>query len=256
MQIRTDQLLKISNKMDKIKTALVTGANKGIGLATVRGLAKLGYKVWLGSRDKIRGQRAIDQLQSEGLVVELLLLDVSDDSSVQAAVDAVSAQTPQLDLLINNAGVALDLNVSPANESLASIRAMYEVNLFGPIRVTQAFLPLLKAAEEARIVILSSIVGSLTLSSDPSVIYGQVNFMGYSSSKAALNMVTVALAKELGPLGIKVYAVEPGHIQTDLNNNTGTLSTDEGAAVPLRYATMKLDVPNGGFFGPEGILPW
>jgi len=242
--------------MENIKTALVTGANKGIGLATVRGLAKLGYKVWLGSRDKSRGQLAVDQLKSEGLVVELLLLDVSDDNSVQAAVGVLSAQIGKLDVLINNAGVALDLNVSPVNESLDSIRAMYEVNLFGPIRVTQAFLPLLKAAKEARIVMLSSIVGSLALSSDTSVIYGQVNFMGYSSSKSALNGVVVALAKELGPLGMKVYAVEPGHIQTDLNGNTGTLSTDEGAAVPLRYATMNLDVPNGGFFGPEGILPW
>lgn len=238
------------------KTALVTGGNKGIGLATVEGLAKKGYKVWLGSRDISRGQSAVDLLRSRGLDVQLLVIDVSDDSSVTAAAKALAGETGHLDILINNAGVNLDPKSQPSLESLDLMRQMFETNTFGPVRVTQALLPLLRAASQARIVMVSSIVGSLALSSNTDVIYGQVNFMGYSSSKAALNMVTASFAKELGPTGIKVYAIEPGHIRTDLNDNTGTLTPEEGAAVPLRYITMDLDVPNGGFFGPDGILPW
>ena len=242
--------------MNSVKTALVTGANKGIGLATVEGLARQGYKVWLGSRDFSRGQSAVDSLRSRGLDVHLLTMDVADDNSVIQAARVLTGQTTHLDILINNAGVALNLKSLPSDENMNLIRETFETNTFGPIRVTQALLPLLKAAGQARIIMLSSIVGSIGLSSDPDVIYGQVNFMGYSASKAALNMITAAFAKELGPSGIKVYAVEPGHIRTDLNDNTGTLSTEEGADVPLSYATMELDVPNGGFFGPKGILPW
>lgn len=242
--------------MNNLKTALVTGANKGIGLATVEGLAKDGYKVWLGSRDSSRGQAAVDHLRSKGLDVYLLVIDVADDSSVIQAARILSEQIPHLDVLINNAGVALNLKSLPSGENMDLIRQTFETNTFGPIRVTQALLPLLKAADQARIIMLSSIVGSIGLSSDPDVIYGMVNFMGYSASKAALNMVTAAFAKELGPSGIKVYAVEPGHIRTELNDNTGTLSTQEGAAVPIKYATMALEAVNGGFFGPEGILPW
>jgi NAD(P)-dependent dehydrogenase (short-subunit alcohol dehydrogenase family) len=186
----------------------------------------------------------------------LLLIDVANDDSVTEAARILTGQTAHLDILINNAGVALNLKSLPSDEKMELIRETFETNTFGPIRVTQALLPLLKAASQARIIMLSSIVGSIVLSSDPDIIYGQVNFLGYSSSKAALNMITAAFAKELGPSGIKVYAVEPGHIKTDLNDNTGTLSAEEGAAVPLRYATMNLDVSNGGFFGPEGILPW
>ncbi|MGN8055994.1 SDR family NAD(P)-dependent oxidoreductase [Pedobacter sp. 22163] len=242
--------------MDNLRTALVTGANKGIGLATVEGLAREGYKVWLGSRNQSRGQAAVEKLRSKGLDVHLLLIDVANDNSVKEAARVLNAQTAYLDILINNAGVALNLKSLPSDEQMDMIRETFETNTFGPIRVTQALLPLLRAASKARIIMLSSIVGSIGLSSDPDVIYGQVNFMGYSSSKAALNMITAAFAKELGPSGIKVYAVEPGHIRTDLNDNTGSLTAEEGAAVPLRYATMNLEVSNGGFFGPEGILPW
>ena len=242
--------------MSNLKTALVTGANKGIGLATVEGLARQGYKVWLGSRDHSRGQAAVEVLRSKGLDVHLLLIDVANDDNVTEAARILTRQTAHLDILINNAGVALNLKALPSEEKIDVIRETFETNTFGPIRVTQALLPLLKAAGQARIIMLSSIVGSIGLSSDTDIIYGQVNFMGYSSSKAALNMITAAFAKELGPTGIKVYAVEPGHIRTDLNDNTGTLSAEEGAAIPLRYATMNLDLANGGFFGPEGILPW
>lgn len=243
-------------KVNSPKTALVTGANKGIGFATVKTLARQGYRVWLGSRDAALGNAAVQKLRTEGLDVRLLLIDVTGDTSVQQAAAMLAAETPHLNLLINNAGISLDLVSPPSIESLESVRQTYEVNVFGPIRVTQSFLPLLKAAPQARIIMVSSIIGSITLSQDKSTVYGQVNYMGYSSSKSALNAVIVAFAKELEALEIKVYAIEPGHIKTDLNGNTGTLSPDEGAAVSVKYATTTDDLPTGSFFGPQGILPW
>ena len=195
-------------------------------------------------------------LRAQGLDVHFLRLDVTSEASVQRAAADLAAQTDSLAVLINNAGINLSPDELPSAEQLASIRQVYEVNTFGPIRVTQAFLPLLRAAGSARVVMVSSIVGSLALSSDPTTIYGQVNFMGYSSSKAALNGITVAFAKELAPLGIQVNAIEPGHINTDLNRHTGTQPPAEGANVVVRYATLDDAGPTGGFFGPQGALPW
>jgi NAD(P)-dependent dehydrogenase (short-subunit alcohol dehydrogenase family) len=242
--------------MSKPKTALVTGANKGIGFATVQALAEAGYRVWLAARESARGEAAVAALRAQALDVHFLLLDVTSEASVQQAAAALAAQTDSLDVLINNAGINLSPDDRPSTEPLASIRQVYEVNTFGPIRVTQAFLPLLRAAGSARVVMVSSIVGSLALSSDQTTIYGQVNFMGYSSSKAALNGITVAFAKELEPLGIKVNAIEPGHIDTDLNRHTGTKPPEEGANVVVRYAMMDDAGPTGGFFGSQGALPW
>jgi NAD(P)-dependent dehydrogenase (short-subunit alcohol dehydrogenase family) len=137
------------------------------------------------------------------------------------------------------------------------IREVYETNVFGQIRVTQAFLPLLKAADGARIVMMSSGVGSLALITDPSSIYSTVNFLAYSSSKTALNAVTVAFAKELEPHGIKVNAVEPGNAATDLNDGVGMLTAAEGAVSAMRLATIDRDGPNGGFFAIDGSRqPW
>jgi len=242
--------------MSNQKTALVTGANKGIGFATVRGLAKQGYQVWLGARDRGLGERAVEKLRSEGLDVQFLSIDVSNDSSVQQAALILGKQINHLDLLINNAGMGPNMDTSPSVENVESIHKIYQVNVFGPIRVTQALLSLLRSAREARIIMVSSILGSLALGLDDSIIYGQVNMLGYSSSKTALNAVTAAFAKELKAEGIKVYAVEPGNIKTDLNNNTGKLSTDEGAIVPLRYSNLENEAESGGFFGPDGELPW
>lgn len=241
--------------MDK-KTALVTGANKGIGFATVKLLAEKGFKVWLGARDRARGQSAVDKLRKEGLDVTFLTIDVSDDRSVNDAAIQMERETGILDVLINNAGIGIDLGVPPSRELIQNIRAQYEVNTFGPIRTTQAFLPLLKASPKANILMLSSIVGSIGLSSDPDIIYGQVNFGGYSSSKAALNALTVSFAKELAEFRISVNALEPGHIKTDLNNNTGDESPETAAKLILQYALQENLAPTGGFFGPDGTLPW
>lgn len=158
--------------------------------------------------------------------------------------------------LVNNAGILSDVITPPSQVSIKDMKAVYEVNLFGPVRVTQAFLSLLKASGEARIVMMSSGVGSLTLITDPTSIYSGVNLLDYTSSKVALNAVTVSFAKELEPFGIKVNAVEPGHVRTDLNANTGFLTADEGAATAIKMALTGPDGPTGGFFGSHGRQPW
>lgn len=238
------------------RQALVTGANKGIGLAIAKGLAEAGFFVWIGARDRSRGEQAVAQLRSVGLDAGLLEIDVAIEDSVYQAAAILSEQIGALDILINNAGIAVDMTKAPSEVRMQDMKAVYEVNLFGPVRVTQAFLPLLKKADQARIVMMSSGVGSLTLITDPTSIYSTVNLLDYTSSKVALNAVTVSFAKELEPLGIKVNAVEPGHVRTDLNGNSGILTPEEGATTVIKMALLGPDGPTGGFFGSHGRQPW
>ena len=236
--------------------ALVTGANKGLGLAIAKGLASAGLSVWMGARDRSRGEDAVQTLRGEGFDVRLIQVDVADDASVCRAAETVRQEIDALDVLVNNAGIVLDLQTPPSELSMDNVKATYEVNLFGPIRVTQAFAPLLKAADNARIVNMSSGLGSLTLITDPTSLFSTVNLLAYTSSKVALNAVTVSFAKEFEPFGIKVNAVEPGHVRTDLNDNTGFLTPEEGAATAIRMALIGADGPTGGFFGNDGRQPW
>lgn len=242
--------------MNNKRQALVTGANKGIGLAIAKGLAEAGFFVWIGARDRSRGEQAVAQLRNIGLDADLLDLDVAVEDSVYRAAAILSEQIGALDILINNAGIAVDMTKAPSEVRMQDMKAVYEVNLFGPVRVTQAFLPLLKKADQARIVMVSSGVGSLTLITDPTSIYSTVNLLDYTSSKVALNAVMVSFAKELESLGIKVNAVEPGHVRTDLNGNSGILTPEEGAATVIKMALLGLDGPTGGFFGSHGRQPW
>ncbi len=242
--------------MNTKRQALVTGGNKGIGLAIAKALAEADFFVWIGARDKHRGEQAVATLQKAGLDVGLLELDVALEESVYHAAAELSTHISSLDVLVNNAGIAVDMTKAPSEVRMADMKAVYEVNLFGPVRVTQAFLPLLKAANQARIVMMSSGVGSLTLITDPTSIYSTVNLLDYTSSKVALNAVTVSFAKELEPFGIKVNAVEPGHVRTDLNGNTGVLTPEEGAAIAVKMAMLGPDGPTGGFFGSHGRQPW
>jgi len=242
--------------MTRKRQALVTGANKGIGLAIAKGLAEEGFSVWVGSRDRKRGEEAVATLRESGLDVRLLELDVADESSVNSAAATLASEIDALDVLINNAGIAVDMTRPPSLVRMEDMKAVYEVNLFGPVRVTQAFLPLLKTADNARIVMMSSGVGSLALITDPTSIYSTVNLLDYTSSKVALNAITVSFAKELAPLGIKVNAVEPGHVRTDLNGNSGVLTPEEGAQTAIRMALLGTDGPTGGFFGSHGRQPW
>ena len=238
------------------RTALVTGANKGIGLAVARGLGKLGYRVWAGARDPVRGHAAVARLVEEGLDARFLRLDVENATSVREAAKLLASETDHLDVLVNNAGIVRGAAQPPSEQTMDDLRAVYEVNVFGPIRVTQEFLPLLKAASGARVVMMISGLGSLTLVRDATSTYSSVNLLAYSSSKTALNAVSVAFAKELGDFGIKVNAVEPGNVATDLNGNQGSLTPEQGAVSAIRLATIGADGPSGGFFGLEGEQPW
>ena len=238
------------------RQALVTGANKGIGLAIARGLAKAGMSVWMGSRDVSRGREAVKTLKDEGLDVRLLEIDVADEDSVRRAAETVAKEVDGLHVLVNNAGIIIEASTPPSELKMENIKATFEVNLFGPIRVTQAFVPLLKAAQDARVVMMGSGVGSLTLITDPTSIFSSVNFLDYTASKVALSAVTVSFARELEPFGIKVNVVEPGHVRTDLNGNSGFLTPDEGAATALKMSLLGNDGPTGGFFGSHGRQPW
>jgi len=242
--------------MNSRPSALITGANKGIGFSIAKGLGELGYQVWVGSRDAIRGRLAVEELETAGIDARLLMLDVTDRSSVEAAAAFMRRHVDGLDVLVNNAGIILGASEPPSEQSMQELKAVYEVNVFGAVRVTQAFLRLLKSAPGARIVMMSSGLGSLGLVTDPDSIYFTANLLAYNSSKTALNAISVAFAKELKPFGIKVNAVEPGSVATDLNGYSGVLTPDQGAVSAIRMATIGRDGPTGGFFGNEGPQPW
>jgi NAD(P)-dependent dehydrogenase (short-subunit alcohol dehydrogenase family) len=242
--------------MSTRKTALVTGANKGIGREIARQLGQRGYSVWLGCRDAARGEEAAAALRKEGIDAHALALDVTDDASVKQAAESYGQANDTLDALVNNAGVATGGYAAPSEASLADMRALYEVNVFGPVRVTQAFLPFLRKTGQGRIVMMSSSLGSIAEQLDmTSGTYG-VNLVGYNSSKSALNMITVAFAKELLAHGIKVNAANPGYVATDLNNNQGYRSVEQGATVAVHLATLGPMGPSAGFFndGSENTL--
>ncbi|WP_375452176.1 SDR family oxidoreductase [uncultured Devosia sp.] len=238
------------------KTALITGANKSIGYETARQLGKLGYRVLLGARDLERGRSAAQALVAEGLDIRPLSIDVTDEASIRDAAAWVSDHDGKLDILINNAGIPGRQPVAPSEQGVDDIRAIYETNVFGPIRVTQAFLPLLKAAERANIVMVSSGLGSLGWLSDPANMFFGVNILGYNSSKTALNAVTVAFAKELADTAIKVNAADPGYTATDFNGHTGYRTVEQAAAGIVWLATLDASGPNGAFYFEQTQVPW
>jgi NAD(P)-dependent dehydrogenase (short-subunit alcohol dehydrogenase family) len=237
------------------KTALVTGANKGIGREIVRRLAALDYVVWLGSRDAGRGEEAAAALRKGGGDVRFLALDVADDASVARAAAALSRDTDRLDVLVNNAGIAGE-DAAPSAASVEAMKAVYEVNVFGVVRVTQAFLPLLRAAPAARIVMISSGLGSLARTSAPGHAFHRFNPLAYNSSKTALNALTVIFARELRDSKIKVNAGAPGYTATDLNNHSGTRTVAQAAEIAVKLATLPDDGPTGGYFDDEGPVAW
>lgn len=242
--------------MTASKNALVTGANKGIGHEVARRLAATGFKVWLGARDAQRGTAAAQALRAEGLDVHWLAIDVTNEESVARAAEAVRAAGPSLDVLVNNAGIAIRYDLPPSQQNVADISATYDVNVFGPIRVTHAFLSLLLASPAARIVMVSSYAASLGRALQPGSPSYPVNMMGYGSSKTALNAITVAFAKEFAPRGIKVNAAAPGYTATDLNDHKGHRTVQQAAEIIVRLATLDADGPTAGYFDENGPLPW
>jgi NAD(P)-dependent dehydrogenase (short-subunit alcohol dehydrogenase family) len=238
------------------RSVLITGANKSIGYETARQLGALGYRVWLGSRDEARGGAAVQRLLDEGHDVRLLAIAVDSDASVKDAAAQVQAEDGKLDVLINNAGILGAEPSSPSTQSVDGIRMVYETNVLGPIRVTQAFLPLLKASDQANIIMVSSGLGSLAWTTDPSHPYHAVNALGYMSSKTALNSVAVAFSKELAADGIHVNAVDPGYTATDFNGHSGYRSVEQAAAGIVWLATQGTSGPTGGFYFDETVAPW
>lgn len=234
-------------------TALVTGANRGLGLETARQLGTLGWTVFVGARDRDRGDEAVAGLVAEGADARLVQLDVTSDESVEAAADRVTEDVGHLDVLVNNAGI-----VGGPADALATapgdFLAVYGVNLLGPVRVTRALLPLLRAAALPRIVMVSSGMGSLAVTTDPDRLESGFVSLVYPSSKAALNMVTTMYAKALP--GWKVNAADPGYTATDLNRHTGHKTVEQGAKAIVDLATLGPDGPTGGFFDDSGSVPW
>ena len=245
-----------------MKKVLITGANKGIGLETARQLLQNGYYVYLGSRTLENGQAAVAKLNAEGLdQVEAIVLDVTNDLSVMAARQEIGSKTESLDVLINNAGINGGFPQSSLAASVDQFKTVFDTNLYGVVRVTQAFIDLLKKSTEPRIVNVSSSGSSLTLHSDPSWKYYSHKAALYPSSKAALNMYTIDLAYQLRDTAFKVNAVCPGFVATDFNAHRGTGTAQEGGSRIAKYAMIGDEGPTGHFiaeeYNPEtGETPW
>ncbi|RYX84372.1 SDR family oxidoreductase [bacterium] len=237
------------------RVALITGANKGIGLEIARQLGQNGLTVLVGARDAGRGEEATQTLQSEGVDARFVAIDVNDQSSIEAAAKTIESDFGRLDVLVNNAGVALE-STGASEASLEVVRRTFDTNFFGVVAVTQALLPLIRKSESGRIVNVSSGLGSLTQLSDPSNQYYAVNPFGYNASKSALNAFTVSLAKELRDTNIKVNSADPGYTATDLNGNSGPQTIPEGAQSSVTLALLPDDGPTGGFFEAKGPVAW
>ena len=242
------------------RVALVTGANKGIGHEIARQLAGLGFTVFAAARDPERGEASATRLREEGLDIRFVELDVTKTATILAAARLIEEQAGRLDVLVNNAGIGI-LRKPPAVLTSDDVRTVYGTNVFGVISVTQAMLPLLERSVAGRVVNISSTLGSLDSASNPgretsSPAYATSVGLAYSTSKTALNAVTVCFANQLRATNIKVNAVCPGHVATDLNGFAGARTVEQGAREPVRLATLDADGPTGGFFDDNGPKPW
>ena len=243
---------------DSREIALITGANKGIGFEIARQLGAKGIIVLIGARDRARGDEAARRLQSEGIQATAVHLDVTDESTISKAAAFIDKTYGKLDMLVNNAGISLkEGRVPPSELDLGVFKKTYETNVFGLFAVTKAMLPLLRRSDTGHIVNMSSPMGSLTLTSDPNSLYAQMpQLLAYCSSKTAVNAITVFFANELRQTNIKVNAVSPGYVATDLNDHQGFLTPQQGAILPVAIATLTADGPTGRFFEGDGVVPW
>ncbi|MEV4898482.1 SDR family oxidoreductase [Nonomuraea sp. NPDC055795] len=233
-------------------TALITGANKGIGFEIARLLGERGVTAVVGARDEERGRAAAGRIGQP-----YVRLDVTDPASVRAAAKWLEEEYGTLDILVNNAGILVaQEDPRPSATEAAVLRQVYETNVFGVVTVTNAMLPLLRRAPAGRIVNMSSELGSLARTIDPDDPLYPHNYLAYNSSKSALNMVTISYAKELVDTPIKVNAANPGYCATDLNGHAGFRTAAQGAAIALHLATLAGDGPSGGHFEDAGPVPW
>lgn len=242
--------------MAELEVALVTGANKGIGFAIAEQVAATGRIVVLGTRDLDRGLSACESLLSLGHRTEAVVLDVRDAGSVASAAAWMDARFGHLDILVNNAGTGGPTE-APSDTSAREMRHVFDTNVFGVVSVINAMLPLLVRSGKGRIVNVASHLGSLTLMNDPDSPAAQVNLMAYQASKAALNAITIAYAKQFQGTTLSIHSANPGMVATDLNGHRGKLTPAEGARVVVALATRSLLAPSGSSVEDQGVLvPW
>ena len=245
-----------------MKSVLITGANRSIGLEIAKQLSKQGLFVYLGSRDLEKGNEVVKQLIKDGFQnIKAIQIDVTNPDSILAAKNIVESEQGKLDILINNAGISGEFPQNASDTNIKDIQNVFDTNFFGVISVTQAFLELLKKAENPRISNITSGLGSLTLHSDPTWKYYNFKTAGYGTSKAALNAYTIVLAYELKDLLFKVNAIDPGYTATDFNHHSGPGTVESAASFIIKHTVTDENGPNGQFFSNDiedetGISPW
>jgi NAD(P)-dependent dehydrogenase (short-subunit alcohol dehydrogenase family) len=244
--------------MNNKKTALITGANKGIGLETARQLGIKNVTVLVGARDLAKGESAVEELRRENIDAHAIAIDVSDPASIRNAAAQVEKDFGRLDILINNAGIMLDDRTKkPSEQSLEAWRKTFETNVFGLIATTQVFLPLLRKSDAGRIVNLSSILGSIHFHATPGApVYDSKETPAYNVSKSAVNAYTVQLAYELKETSIKVNAAHPGWVKTEMGGEGAMMEIEDGAKTSVALATIGPDGPNGAYQHMGETLPW
>lgn len=249
------------------RIALVTGANQGVGLEVTRQLVARGVTVYLGSRSFERGEAAAKQIGHGAIPVQI---DVTDTASIAAAAKRIRDESGRLDLLVQNAGISTTQARAPgaflddystrniaSTASIDEVRAIWDTNVFGVLAVYQAMLPLLRLSSDARIVVVSSGVGSLASNADPAFPYRKIYGPGYAASKTALNGITLAMMIELEDTGIKVNLVSPAFTATNLNNFAGTETIEDGSREVVRVALLGPDGPTNTFTRWENqTIPW
>ncbi|EJL69849.1 SDR family oxidoreductase [Chryseobacterium populi] len=245
-----------------MKSVLITGANRSIGLETAKQFSEKGLFVYIGSRNLENGEAAVKELNEKGYQnIKAIEIDVTNPDSITAAKNRVENEQGKLDILINNAGI-LGINPQTASAtSIQDIREVFDTNFFGVISVTQAFLNLLKKSESPRISNITSGLGSLTLHSDPSWKYYDVKTAAYGPSKSALNAYTIALAYELKDSPFKVNVIDPGYTATDFNHHSGPGSVERAASFIVKHTLTDENAPTGEYFSNDiedetGISPW
>ncbi len=239
--------------MSANKVALITGANRGIGRETARQLSALAYTVLLGSRKVAEGREVAESIGGKAEAVEL---DMERPETFQAAREMIERKFGKLDVLVNNAGIGIDIGKKPSTVGMELVRKTFEVNVFGLVELTQTLLPLLLKSEGGRIVNLSSILGSLTMNADVEAPLGEWRSFGYNGSKAAVNMFTATLAYELRDTKVKVNSAHPGWVKTELGGEGAQMEIEDGAKTSVRLATLGADGPSGGYFHLGETLPW
>ena len=246
--------------MTASRIALVSGANKGLGLETSRQLAEREITVLMGARDISKGRRAADRLSTMGLSVDPIQLDVTRADHIAQVKAYIDNHYGRLDILVNNAGIIHPEEPLFANSSeqvsLQAMRDTFEVNFFGQVAITQAMLPLIRASTAGRIVNVSSILGSLALHSEPSSEATQIKPLAYDASKSALNQFTIHLAAALKHTAIKVNAAHPGWVKTDLGSQRAPMNVEKGAQTAVQLATIGPNGPTGKFIHLDEEIPW